>query len=130
LYKGESVPFKKVTEKIKCKSGNSVKEIDRDILFTVHGPVVQDEGDKVISMRWTGHEPSTEFKYMYLVDRASNVDDFRNALSYYQLGAQNFIYADTDGTYSTGRPERIVGATLPAHGFFGPRKVAGIYSLR
>lgn len=129
LYKGESVAFKKVTERIKCKSGNSMKEIDRDILFTVHGPVVEDEGEKVISMRWTGHEPSTEFKYMYLVNRASNVDEFRNALSYYQVGAQNFIYADTDGNIfyrATGKvPIRNGTPYLPMDGSSGQHEWQG-----
>ncbi|UCD56945.1 MAG: penicillin acylase family protein [Candidatus Hydrogenedentota bacterium] len=125
IHKGESLPFKRVTEKIKYKSGDSMKDIERDILFTVHGPVVeeQEQDGEVISMRWTGHEPSTEFRFMYLLNRASNVEEFRTALSYYRLGAQNFIYADIGGNIfyqPTGKvPIRKGAPYLPLDGSSG-----------
>ncbi|RJP20705.1 MAG: penicillin acylase family protein [Candidatus Abyssobacteria bacterium SURF_5] len=123
LYKGESRPFRKVTEKIAYRSGGSMKKVERDILFTLHGPVVAEEENHVVSMRWTGHEPSTEFKYMYLLNRASNVAEFRDALNFYQVGAQNFVYADIDGNIfyqPTGKvPIRNGAPYLPLDGSSG-----------
>lgn len=123
IFKGESIPFEKNTEKIRYKSGSSMKEFEQDILFTVHGPVVHTEDNTVYSLKWTGHEPSTEFKYLYLLNRATNVEEFREALSYYQLGAQNFIYADMDGNIfyqPTGKvPIRRGAPFLPLDGSSG-----------
>jgi penicillin amidase len=123
FYKGISRPFRKVKEIFKCRSGGSMKETEREILYTLHGPVVDERENEVISMRWTGHEPSMEFKYMYLLNRASNVDEFREALNYYQLGAQNFVYADIDGNIfyqPTGKvPVRNGAPYLPLDGSSG-----------
>ncbi|MBI5118327.1 penicillin acylase family protein [Candidatus Poribacteria bacterium] len=123
IYKGESKPFEKVTEKIRYKVGDSMKEVDREIRFTIHGPVIAEEDNKAISMRWIGHEPSTEFKFLYLVNRASNLEEFKNALRYYGFAAQNFIYADTDGNIfyqPTGKvPLRKGAPYLPLDGSSG-----------
>lgn len=123
IYKTESTPFKKVVEKIKYIDGNEMKEVEREIKFTVHGPVIYEGDGAVISMRWTGHEPSTEFRFIYLVDRASDVEGFRTALSYYRIAAQNFIYADTDGNIfyqPTGKvPIRNGAPFLPLDGSSG-----------
>ncbi len=123
IHRGEVKSFERVVETIKYRDGSSMKEVKREILFTVHGPVVEEEDGAVISMRWTGHEPSTETRFMYLLDRASNVNDFRTALSYYRLGAQNFIYADIDGNIfyqPTGKvPIRNGTPYLPLDGSSG-----------
>jgi penicillin amidase len=97
IFKGESREFKTITEKFTYRGGNSQNAIERQIRLTVHGPIVHEENGKLYSLRWTGHEPSTEFSFLYLVNRAASVEEFRTALSYYRLGAQNFIYADVDG---------------------------------
>jgi len=123
IHKGESIPFKKVVETIKYKDGAEMKEVDREILYTLHGPVVEERDGSAISMRWTGHEPSTEARFLYLLNRANNLEDFRRALSYYKLGAQNFIYADVEGNIfyqPTGRvPIRSGVPYLPLDGSSG-----------
>ncbi len=123
IHKGEAIPFEKIIETIKYKDGGEMKEVRRPILFTVHGPVVEEKDGSVISMRWTGHEPSTESRFLYLVNRASNVEEFRTALGYYRLGAQNFIYADVDGNIfyqPTGKvPIRNGSPFLPLNGSSG-----------
>lgn len=123
IYKGEKKSFKRIIETIRYKDGNEMKERKMEIRFTVHGPVVEEVDGAVISMRWTGHEPSTEHRFMYLVNRASNVSEFRNALSYFRVGAQNFIYADVDGNIfyqPTGRvPIRSGVPYLPLDGSSG-----------
>jgi penicillin amidase len=123
IHKGEKKSFQKVVETIKYKDGSEMKAVDKTILYTVHGPVVEEEDGSVISLRWIGHEPSTEYRFMYLLNRASNVEEFRRALSYYRVGAQNFIYADIDGNIfyqPTGKvPIRSGAPFLPLDGSSG-----------
>jgi penicillin amidase len=78
--------------------------------WTQHGPIVNRiEPDaqfspQLISMRWTGHEPSDEARTFYLINRAKNWDDFKEALKTFGSPAQNFVYGDVDGHigYYTG----------------------------
>lgn len=53
--------------------------------------------NKTLSLRWMGMEFSNEFKAFDLLNRAANWNDFRKAVSYYGLPAQNAVYADTAG---------------------------------
>ncbi len=123
IHKGQSREFQTISEIIKYKKGDSLRAVERGIRFTSHGPVVHEENGKVYSLRWTGHEPSAEFRFLYLLNRASNVEEFKNALSYYHLGAQNFIYADVDGNIfyqPTGKvPLRSGAPYLPLDGSSG-----------
>lgn len=123
IYRGQSREFQTISETIKYKSGDSMREIERRIRLTVHGPIVHDEKGELYSLRWTGHEPSAEFRFLYLLNRASNVEEFKTALSYYGLGAQNFIYADVDGNIfyqPTGKvPIRSGAPYLPLDGSSG-----------
>jgi penicillin amidase len=123
IYKGEQKSFQEVVETIKYRDGGSMKEVKRTIQYSVHGPVVEKQADSAISMRWTGHEPSTETRFIYLLNRAANLSEFRTALSYYRLAAQNFIYADIDGNIfyqPTGKvPIRNGTPYLPLDGSSG-----------
>jgi len=78
--------------------------------WTQHGPIVNRiEPDaqfspQLISMRWTGNDPSDEAKTFYLINRARNWDEFKDALRSFGSPAQNFVYGDVDGNigYYTG----------------------------
>jgi penicillin amidase len=106
-----------------------MKEVKRTIQYSVHGPVVEKQADSAISMRWTGHEPSTETRFIYLLNRAANLSEFRTALSYYRLAALNFIYADIDGNIfyqPTGKvPIRNGTPYLPLDGSSGEHEWEG-----
>lgn len=68
--------------------------------FTHRGPVVsgfRDITETVLSMRWSGNDMSGELKAVFLLNRASNREEFRTALSSFNSISQNFIYADIDG---------------------------------
>jgi penicillin amidase len=70
------------------------------LLFTHRGPIIsglKNIGDAALSMRWSGYDKSDEIKSVYLLNRAKNWDDFRQALSYFRSVSQNFAYADTEG---------------------------------
>jgi penicillin amidase len=74
--------------------------VERTILFTHRGPVVsgfKDIEEKTISMRWVGNEMSNELRTVYLLNRAKNWNDFRNAVKSFKSISQNIVYADIDG---------------------------------
>lgn len=73
-----------------------------------HGPIVSDHVPEIqtvqsnspreaISYKWTGHEGTTEAVAIFHLNRAGNYQEFREALQYFQAGAQNIVYADLEG---------------------------------
>ncbi|HLA69827.1 MAG TPA: penicillin acylase family protein [Bacteroidota bacterium] len=59
---------------------------------------------RLLSMRWTGMEVSSETQAFYKINRATNWKQFREGLRFFFAPAQNFVYADTAGNigYYTG----------------------------
>jgi penicillin amidase len=84
-------------ETFRIKGGDSVVHA---LKFTHRGPVVSELkkiADETISMRWLGNEWSDEIRAVYLLNRARNWDDFRNAVKSFVSVSQNIVYADTAG---------------------------------
>ena len=87
-------------EHIKIKGG---KEYNDTVLYTRYGPVVFDKsfGDvkskQYLSMKWTAHQGSNEFKTFYLLNSSKNYEDYLNALTHYVCPAQNFVFAARNG---------------------------------
>ncbi len=84
-------------EVIKTGEGDSVV---KKLKFTHRGPVISDLknlDDKVVSMKWTGNWYSNEVRSVYLLNRASNWEEFRKAVKTFLSVSQNIIYADTEG---------------------------------
>jgi penicillin G amidase len=76
---------------------SAVKEILR---FTHRGPIInrfKNEKETALSMRWMGNEMSNELRAVYLLNRASNWEDFRDAVSTFKSVSQNIVYADVSG---------------------------------
>ncbi len=85
------------TEIIKTVNDEAV---EKEILFTHRGPVIsdlKDLDDQVISMKWTGNQYSNEVRSVYLLNRAGNWDEFRDAVTTFLSVSQNINYADVDG---------------------------------
>ena len=96
-FNGEWKAMNVQKEIIKTKDGN---EFEKEILFTHRGPIISDFKDvkeQAISMRWLGNEPSNEFRSIYLLNRAKNWDDFKDALTTFICVSQNIVYADVEG---------------------------------
>ena len=80
-----------------------------DIRKTYRGPIVSDIHPynilypkvslkkSTISMRWTGLEFSDELFAALSFDKAKNWNEFKEALQYYTVPGQNFVYADKYG---------------------------------
>ncbi|MEP1151219.1 MAG: penicillin acylase family protein [Balneola sp.] len=95
------LPFNKVREVIKVKDSDDVILETR---YTKHGPIISDiypgsglVDGQLISMQWTGHKLSNEFKSLYQINWAQNFQNFKDALPYFGVPGQNFMYADKVG---------------------------------
>jgi penicillin amidase len=60
-----------------------------------------------MAFRWTALDPGTLMQAVEMLDRAQNWQDFRQALSYWDVPSQNFVYADVDGNIGYQTPGRI-----------------------
>lgn len=85
-----------ITEKIKVKVGDVTEEREHKFILTMHGPVIERYGEK-FAVRWVGHYPTMEASSFYGINTANGIEEFKEALRYFHLPAQNFVYADIDG---------------------------------
>ncbi|MCJ7453486.1 MAG: penicillin acylase family protein [Steroidobacteraceae bacterium] len=78
--------------------GGSIPAVVLTIPRRNNGPVVADlGGGQVISVQYTGFSGTRELETFRLLNHARNVQDFKTALEYFDVGSQNFIYGDIDG---------------------------------
>ena len=54
-------------------------------------------GFTVLALRWTALEPGQLHRAIFMIDQARNWEEFREALRYWDVPAQNIIYGDVDG---------------------------------
>jgi len=101
-------------EIIKSKKGR----IDTlELRFTHRGPVIsgfRDITDAVLTMRWSGYDPSDELKAVYDVNRASDWAEFREGVKNFKSISQNFAYADVDGNIGL-----VTGGGIPVRKGYG-----------
>jgi penicillin G amidase len=64
-----------------------------------NGPIVALDAaaGTALSVQYTGFSPTRELDMFRLVDQAGDLGDFQHALSYFDVGSQNWAYADVDG---------------------------------
>jgi penicillin amidase len=84
---------------------------------THHGPIINDVvggeeenwsfGWQPLALSWTALQPGTLMHSVLLLDRATNWEEFRTALSYWDVPSQNFVYADVEGNIGYQAPGRI-----------------------
>jgi penicillin amidase len=98
-------PVKKVVEIIKIRGS---KPISDTVLYTHHGPIVYQEGEKPgnfpksnnvpvgFALKWIAHQASNDIKTFYELNRAKTYADYRAALVHYAAPAQNFIFASNE----------------------------------
>ncbi len=71
-----------------------------------YGPILNldKENKRAITMQYTGFAPTQEIEAFFDMARAGNVHEFKQALTKFDVGSQNFVVADTDGNiaYFTG----------------------------
>jgi penicillin amidase len=117
---GQWVDMQTVDEVIQVAGGESAPITIR---YTRHGPVLSDVSDSqaamaageagqtgetlAVSLRWTALDPCTIIEAALMIDHASNWDEFRQALSKWDVPSQNFVYADVEGNIGYQFPGRV-----------------------
>ena len=84
-------------EIIKTKEGEDIEAI---LKFTHRGPMVnrfKSDSEVPLSIHWLGNEMSNEIRTVYLLNRANNWMDFRDAVKTFTSISQNIVYADVTG---------------------------------
>jgi len=142
-YRGEWVGMEVRPETIVVASG---EDITYDVMVTRHGPIISDTyfeeppfvGSALelpetyaVSFAWRTLQPSTLVEALLGVNRATDYDEFRAALSKWDIAAQNVVYADVDGNIayqSTGEvPIRAAGdGSWPVPGWTGDHEWIGV----
>jgi penicillin amidase len=122
---GEWVDMEVRTETIAVAGGDPV---EIEIRSTRHGPVISGTYGALddleasgytpaeptaIALRWQALQPATVWQAIVGLNRAANFQEFRAALSLFDIAPQNIVYADVDGNIgyqSTGEvPVRAAG---------------------
>jgi penicillin amidase len=83
-----------------------------------------------LSLRWTALDPMHTVQAVLLYDRARTIDEFREALSYFDVPSHNYIYADVEGNIAYFLPGKIPirpngYGTLPVPGWDDAYQWAG-----
>jgi penicillin G amidase len=82
------------------------KNVEVDLKFTAHGPVLWEDGKRALALRWVGAEAGTAgYLGSLAVDRAQNWKEFEAAMPGWKVPSENIVYADRSGNigeHSTG----------------------------
>jgi penicillin amidase len=92
LHRGEWKTMERVTENIPVK-GEDAYTLNID--STVHGPIVSRD-EKTIAMQWTGLGVTTDGPAIWGMGRATNLDEWLDALDYLVTPCLNLVYADSE----------------------------------
>ncbi|MCE4613850.1 MAG: penicillin acylase family protein [Desulfurococcales archaeon] len=107
-HDGEWKRMREIREVIKVRGGEDYELV---VYETVHGPVLTRKG-LTISFRWTGNAGfmndgsgvTREAVAIYLVNKARSLEEFVEALKYWDVPSQNFMYADVYGNIAVYEP--------------------------
>lgn len=106
-----------IKDTIKIKDGKdqviTIKETHRGpIISDIHpyNTIYNKSNQKTppISMRWSGNDFSDEMLAFYKINKAKNWNEFRDAVKYFGIPGQNFVYADVKGNIGY-----VMGARIP-----------------
>jgi penicillin amidase len=87
-------------EMIPVKSKTGMVEVEVELRFTRHGPVIYQDPvlHRAYALRWVGSEPgSAGYLASLSLDRAANWTEFLKALEHWRVPSENLVYADVDG---------------------------------
>src|SRR5205085_6528901 len=76
---------------------DSANPADDELLLRMTGSANADGDELPLALRWTGLELHSIVSAVQKMNRASNWEEFRNALREWDTPPQNIIYADGDG---------------------------------
>jgi penicillin amidase len=71
------------------------------------GEILGYNNENPLALRWTAYEPSRLVEAIFLLNEATNWDEFRDALRLWNVPAQNFVYADVEGNIGYQAPGQV-----------------------
>jgi len=86
-----------VPETYKVRGGPDYTPTTPILLVPGYGPVVSADASAYYTARWTGQEPSNELLAFFQLNQARTVDEAFEAVKTFEVGAQNFVFADVNG---------------------------------
>jgi penicillin amidase len=108
-FEGQWYDLQVLHETIEVKGSDPVP---LDVLLTRHGPIMTDvlgtvAGSEPLALRWTALDGNRILQAVLGLNVATNWDEFRQALRYWDAPSQNFVYADVDGNIGYQTPGLI-----------------------
>ncbi|GAA4847938.1 penicillin acylase family protein [Algivirga pacifica] len=86
--------------------------VKKDILIAAHGPVMETE-EGYFAINWAGRGETRQLDFMYRLNKASNFEEFEEAMRMQAMPSINYVYADKEGNiahfYNAQFPHRIEG---------------------
>ena len=108
VVREETIRFGDGTEPVAMRVRHThLGPIINDNQLDANGVVAGFNTENPLALRWTALDPGTLFRAVMLLNRAQNWDDFRAAMSHFDVPAQNAVYADTDGNIGYQLPGRL-----------------------
>jgi penicillin amidase len=120
LFNGRQVPIEVRTEAVQTGTGVYMARYE---YVPHHGPVIPEirnnmivprTGNRALTIKWTGHQPTTEIDAFLNVAYARNAAEAKTAVRAFGVGAQNWVIADIEGnveyTSHANIPIRAAGA--------------------
>ena len=100
--------------------GDGAEPITIQVRETHLGPIINDNqvdektgevlgfnNEDPVALRWTALDPGTLFQAVIDINKATNWEEFRSALRYWDVPSQNFVYADVEGNIGYQTPGHI-----------------------
>ncbi|HEX8288595.1 MAG TPA: penicillin acylase family protein [Pyrinomonadaceae bacterium] len=88
-------------EEIKVRKGPNSTETETEVLEvtqTRNGVIVLDEAGKKYALKWTAFDVKNDsLKATVGLSKAKNWTEFRNALKFFNVAMQNYVFADAQG---------------------------------
>jgi penicillin amidase len=131
-YQGQWLEMEIVREEIRVAGEDEPVVVNARL--TRHGPIINDVvggtedewffGWQPLALSWTALQPGTLMRSILLLGKASTWDEFREALSYWDVPSQNFVYADVEGNIGYQAPGRVPirasgNGSMPVPGWSG-----------
>ncbi|MEL6529295.1 MAG: acylase [Pseudomonadota bacterium] len=106
---GEWKELQRKTVTLPVKLGPITLPIRREVLRSVHGPVIQNENG-YFAIRYGGIDSIDQLDAYYRINKATNLEEWQAQMARMAIPSTNFIYADKEGNiaylYNAAIPDR------------------------
>jgi len=97
LYGEETRRMTSRSIRIPVRQGDDVVQVERDLVYTHHGPVYRFREGWAYAARFSIQDGVNVIGQLYAMNRAASLGQFRDALRQLELPMFNIVYGDVDG---------------------------------